>query len=69
FGFTFGATAGLRVVKRDDCFESPFDTPTPPSGVLTCRLGNGSIGVVADQFTGRAIDANENFVHFNLDLN
>jgi len=69
FGLTFGATAGLRVVKRDDCFESPFDTATPPPGVLTCRLGTGEIGVVADQFTGRAIDANENFVHFNLDLN
>ncbi|MEP9360957.1 ShlB/FhaC/HecB family hemolysin secretion/activation protein [Sphingomonas sp. KR3-1] len=69
FGLTFGATAGLRVIKRDDCFESPFDTPTPPPGVLTCALGNGVVGVVADQFTGRAIDASENFVHFNLDLN
>lgn len=69
FGLTFGATAGLRVVKRDACFESPFDTPLPPPGVITCALGGGEIGVVADQFTGRAIDASENFVRFNLDLN
>jgi hemolysin activation/secretion protein len=69
FGLTFGATAGLRVVKSDACFESPFGTATPPSGIATCDLGGGKIGVVADQFTGRAIDANENFVRFNLDAN
>ncbi|TGX48724.1 ShlB/FhaC/HecB family hemolysin secretion/activation protein [Sphingomonas gei] len=69
FGLTFAATAGLRVVKRDACFDSPFDTPQPPPGIITCARGNGEIGVVADQFTGRAIDASENFVHFNLDLN
>lgn len=67
FGLTFGATAGLRIVKRDACFENPFDGPPPPE-VVTCKLGNDT-GVVADQFTGRAIDASENFVHFNLDLN
>lgn len=68
FGLTLGATAGLRVVKRDACFENPFDGP-PPDDVLTCRMGNGDTGVVRDQFTGRAIDASENFVHLNLDLN
>ncbi|ATY34806.1 ShlB/FhaC/HecB family hemolysin secretion/activation protein [Sphingomonas psychrotolerans] len=69
FGLTFAATAGLRVVKHDTCFESPFDTPQPPPGIITCEFGNGDTGVVADQFTGRAIDASENFVRFNLDLN
>lgn len=67
FGLTLGATGGLRVVKRDDCFESNF-TGAPPPDVLTCPLGNGT-GIVADQFTGRAIDASENFVHLNLDFN
>ncbi|WP_256731262.1 ShlB/FhaC/HecB family hemolysin secretion/activation protein [Sphingomonas sp. dw_22] len=67
FGLTLGATAGLRVIKRDACFENPFDGPPPP-GVLTCQLGS-DVGVIADQFTGRAINASENFVHFNLDLN
>ncbi len=67
FGLTLGVTAGLRVVKRDACFENPFDG-APPPGVLTCKLGS-DIGVVADQFTGRAINASENFVHANLELN
>lgn len=67
FGATLGVTGGLRVVKRDACFESPFAGP-PPSDVLTCKLGDAT-GIVADQFTGRAIDASENFIHLNLDLN
>jgi len=67
FGLTFGVTAGLRVVKRHACFENTFDGPPPPE-VATCMIGS-EVGLVADQFTGRAIDASENFVHFNLDLN
>jgi len=66
FGATLGVTGGLRVVKRDACFQNPYDG-TPPPGVLTCKLGN-DVGVVADQFTGRAINVSENFVHLNLDL-
>ena len=68
YGLTFSATAGLRVVRRNVCFENPFGGP-PPADVPTCLLGNGETGIVADQFTGRGIDASENFVHWNLDLN
>lgn len=66
YGLTFGATAGFRVVRKDACFERPF--ATIPDGVATCRLANGDTGVIADQFTGRGVDASERFVHFNLGL-
>lgn len=66
FGVNIGVTAGLRAINRDTCFESPYDGPIP-DGIATCRY-RGEDGVIADQFTGRGIDASENFVHLNLDL-
>lgn len=62
---SLGVTGGLRVVRHDACFESPY-SGTIPNGIQTCKLGDAT-GIVADQFTGRAIDASENFVHLNLD--
>lgn len=53
------------MVRHDACFESPY-SGTIPNGIQTCKLGDAT-GIVADQFTGRAIDASENFVHLNLD--
>ncbi|RIA46334.1 hemolysin activation/secretion protein [Hephaestia caeni] len=67
YGLTLGVTGGLRVIKRNVCFESPF--PVIPEGVPTCDFGGGQIGIPGDQFTGRAVSASENFVHLNLDLN
>jgi len=66
YGLTLGVTGGLRVIKRNVCFESPY--AVTPEGVPTCALGNGEIGIPGDQFTGRAVDASENFLHLNLDL-
>lgn len=68
YGLSFGMTAGLRVVRRDTCFDNPFAS-APPADVSTCSLGDGKVGIVADQFTGRGVDASENFLHWNLDLN
>lgn len=69
YGLTLGVTGGLRVVRRNVCFESPYGNGFIPEGVPTCRLGDGETGIPQDQFTGRAVDASENFVHLNLDLN
>lgn len=69
YGLTLGVTGGLRVVRRNVCFESPYSEGFIPEGVPTCSLGNGQTGIPQDQFTGRAVDASENFVHLNLDLN
>lgn len=68
YGLTIGTTAGVRVIKRNACFENPFGG-APPADVLTCSLGPSAVGIVADQFTGRGIDAAENFLHANFDLN
>ena len=67
YGLTLGVTGGLRIIKRRDCFQSPF--AIIPDGVPTCALGGGETGIPGDQFTGRAVAANENFVHLNLDFN
>ncbi|MBV2150051.1 BamA/TamA family outer membrane protein [Sphingobium sp. AS12] len=69
YGLTLGITGGLRVIKRNVCFESPYSEGFIPDGVPTCALGNGETGIPQDQFTGRAVDGSENFVHLNLDLN
>lgn len=69
YGLTLGVTGGLRVVKRGVCFESPYAEGFIPDGLPTCRLADGETGIPQDQFTGRAVDASENFVHLNLDLN
>lgn len=69
YGLTLGVTGGLRVVRRNVCFESPYAEGFIPEGVPTCSLGNGETGIPQDQFTGRAVDARENFVHLNMDLN
>lgn len=69
YGLTVGVTGGLRVVKRGVCFESPYQEGFIPNGVPTCRLPNGDTGIPQDQFTGRAVDASENFVRLNVDLN
>ncbi|MDF0490361.1 ShlB/FhaC/HecB family hemolysin secretion/activation protein [Sphingomonas sp. H39-1-10] len=67
YGLSLGVTGGLRVIKRRACFEYPASVI--PGGLSICSLGDGTTGVVADQFRGRAIDANENFFHLNLDMN
>lgn len=67
YGLTLGVTGGLRVIKRNVCFESPY--AIIPDGLPTCDLGNGEIGIPQDQFTGKAADGSENFVHLNIDLN
>ena len=69
YGLTLGVTGGLRVVRRGVCFESPYQEGFIPDGVPTCRLPKGGTGIPQDQFSGRAVDASENFVHLNLDLN
>lgn len=69
YGLTVGVTGGLRVVKRGVCFESPYQEGFIPNGVPTCTLPNGDTGIPQDQFTGRAVDASENFVRLNVDLN
>ncbi|MEJ2458090.1 MAG: ShlB/FhaC/HecB family hemolysin secretion/activation protein [Novosphingobium sp.] len=66
YGLTLGVTGGLRAIKRNVCFESPYTII--PDGVPTCALGDGKTGIPRDQFAGRAVDASENFVHLNLDL-
>ncbi|WCM28018.1 ShlB/FhaC/HecB family hemolysin secretion/activation protein [Sphingomonas sp. QA11] len=66
YGLTFGATAGFRVVKRTKC-ESLGDVD--PGNAPTCTLPGGGIGVPVDFLRGRSLNANENFVHFNLDMN
>jgi hemolysin activation/secretion protein len=66
FGLTLGATAGFRVIKRTKC-ESLGDAD--PGNAPTCDLPGGGVGVPVDFLRGRSLNANENFVHFNLDLN
>lgn len=66
FGLTVGATAGFRVVKRTDC--ASLGT-VDPGNAPTCDLPGGGIGVPVDVLRARSFNANENFVHFNLDAN
>lgn len=66
YGLTLGATAGLRVVKRTKCEDLGS---ADPGNAPTCTLPGGGVGVPVDILRGRSLDANENFVHFNLDLN
>lgn len=66
YGLTFGATAGFRVIKRTKC-ESLGDAD--PGNAPTCDLPGGGVGVPVDYLRGRSLNANENFVHFNLDMN
>lgn len=63
FGLTFSVTAGLRVVEKLVCFDLDFEI----SG-QECPLG-GEDGTLGDQFQGRTVDARENFVRANLDMN
>jgi hemolysin activation/secretion protein len=67
FDVTLGATAGLRVVRRSACID--LENAQVPDQAATCTLPGGGVGVPEDQFQSRAIDARENFVHFNLDAN
>jgi hemolysin activation/secretion protein len=67
FDVSLGVTAGLRVVKHATCVD--LGNAQVPDQAAACRLPDGGIGVPEDQFQGRAIDARENFVHFNLDAN
>ncbi len=66
YSATLGATAGFRVVKDTKC-ESLGNAD--PGNAPTCALPGGGIGVPVDILRGRSLNANENFVHFNLDLN
>lgn len=68
YGLTLSATLGLRVVKHRSCIpqDANYD---PPDLALTCRTSAGGIGLPQDQFLGRGIDTDENFIHLNLDLN
>lgn len=66
YSLTLGATAGLRVIKRTKCESLGM---ADPGNAPTCILPGGGIGVPVDQLRGRSLNANENFVHFNLDLN
>lgn len=66
YGLTLGATAGFRVVKRTKCESlGNVDSGNAP----TCDLPGGGVGVPVDFLRGRSLNANENFVHFNLDMN
>ena len=64
FGLTFGVTAGIRAVERVPCIDIGN---AQPESAVTCTLAGGGVGVREDQFQGRSIDAEENFVHLNLD--
>ncbi len=64
FGLTFGVTAGLRAVERVPCIDL---NAAQPESAAVCTLPGGGVGVREDQFQGRSIDAEENFVHVNLD--
>lgn len=64
FGLTFGVTAGIRAVERVPCIDV---NDAQPESAAVCALPGGGPGVREDQFQGRSIDAEENFVHFNLD--
>lgn len=65
YGLTLGATAGLRVVKRQTCVD--LGDVQIPDQAATCALPGGGVGVPEDQFQSRAIDARENFFRLNLD--
>lgn len=65
FGMSFGVTAGIRAVERVPCID--INNAQPESAVV-CTLPGGGVGVREDQFQGRSIDAEENFIHINLDL-
>ncbi|MBO9579651.1 MAG: ShlB/FhaC/HecB family hemolysin secretion/activation protein [Sphingobium sp.] len=66
YGLTLGATAGFRVIKQTKC-ESIGKAD--PGNAPTCDLPDGGVGVPVDFLRGRSFNANENFVHFNLDAN
>jgi hemolysin activation/secretion protein len=70
YGLTLGVTAGLRIVKELDCVDP--ETAQVPDQTATCLLTGptgGSVGFLENQFQARAVDARENFVHFNVDAN
>lgn len=66
FNITAAATMGLRVVRRKTCV-SPDQARRPEQSPF-CDLSGGGTGFLEDQFSARAIDARENFLHLNLDL-
>lgn len=54
--FTLGATAGFRAVRRFGCFSTTANAVCTEADLV-------------DQFRNKDLDANENFVHLNLDAN
>jgi hemolysin activation/secretion protein len=66
YGLTFGVTGGFRAFRDTRC-ASLGDVD--PGSAPICELSGGGVGVPVSLLRDRRLNANENFVHFNLDMN